>query len=234
MNVMLLVNEKELVEFCKAVLPPLENDEVLISVITARKKYGEISRSEEILDKTILKQSEPGYVVRRLRKFGFVEGCYIDYKTGKVLTGNCMVMYIDILPRSVVKAFRVFTNHIQDWIYQALFSEEFNYEIFRKLDTKLFSALARSVSRALYYIIDIDNKDKGLLDKVTKLLGDSVVWVSETRGGYHVIVHKNKETGRIIYKELSKTPGIEIFGKQGQTPVPGTLQGGFLVKKVEW
>ncbi|RLG16737.1 hypothetical protein DRN69_00185 [Candidatus Pacearchaeota archaeon] len=232
LNLSLLVNEKELLRFCKTVVPELKKDEVLIAMIVARKKYGEISRSEEILDKTILKESKPEYIIRKLRKLGYVEECYIDFNTGQTIPSKCIAMYIDLSPKSTIRAFNLFNKEINEWAYQAITSDKFDIKTFRKIDTKLFSALARSTSRQPYFIIDIDNKDKKTLNNTIELLKEHIVWISETRGGYHIITRKNNESGYIIHNNLNNKENIEIFSKQGQTPVPGSLQGGFLVRGI--
>ncbi len=229
----LLVNEDILREFCKCCIPELEGDEVLVAMIAARKKYCEISRSQEMVGKMILKRSDVDYVIRKMRKFCYISGCYVDYKTGYGLSHRCMVVYLDLIPKSVIDAVGKFNKEVHDWLHNVIRGGLDN-SVFRKIDGKLFSAIARSASRRWCCVVDIDSEDINILDKVAGILGDYIVWISKTRGGYHVIVRYNKEVGRIIYNDLRKYDCIEIFRKQAMTPVPGTLQGGILVKKVEW
>lgn len=229
----LLINEDILREFCISCVPKLENDEVLIAMLAARKKYGGVSRSQEMLDKLIIKRSDADYIVRKMRKFCYVEGCYVDSKTGEELSRRCMAVYIDLIPRHATDAVRIFNNETYKWLFEVL-NGGIDSSIFRKIDSKLFSAIARSSSRRWCCVIDIDSDDKSILDKVIESVGDYIFWISKTRGGYHVLVRYDKEVGRIIYNELNKYDCIEVFRKQAMTPVPGTLQGGFVVKKVDW
>lgn len=229
----LLVDEDILREFCRFCIPKLEEDEVLIAMIAARKKYGEVSRSQEMLDKLILKRSDENYIVRKMRKFCYIDSCYVDKNTGKELSNKCMAVYIDLLPRHVIDAVKIFNNEVYNWIFEVL-NYSIDRSIFRKIDNKLFSAIARSSARRWCCVIDIDSNDKKILNKVTKCVGDYIFWISKTRGGYHVLVEYNKEVGKIIYNELYKYECIELFRKQAMTPVPGTLQGGVLVKRYVW
>ncbi len=228
----LLIDPYELSKFCNVVLPKLEKDEVLIAVLFARKKYGEITRSCGILDKLILKSSDPDYVIKEINKLAYIHRCYVDYKTGEYLTYRSMVIYIDILPRSCIKAFGILSKDYHNWIYQSLRDPNFDPSLFRRLDTKLFSAIARSLSRKPYILIDVDTKDEGVLHRITSKLKNDVVWISETRSGFHVIALRNEHSSITVHTEISGMDNVEIFTKQGQTPVPGTLQGGVLVKGI--
>ena len=229
----LLVDEGTLRDFCVSCLPKLEDDEVLVAMLAARKKYGGVSRSQEMLDKLILRSSDVDYVVRKMRKFCYVGGCYVDSKTGDILSHRSMVVYIDLIPRHVIDAVKIFNKEVYDWLFEVI-RGSVDRKIFRRIDSKMFSAIARSLPRRWCCVIDVDSEDENILNKVIECVGDYVFWVSKTRSGYHVLVSYNKDVGRIIYSELSKCDCIEVFRKQAMTPVPGTLQGGVLVKKVVW
>mgnify|MGYP000507013891 CR=1 FL=1 len=246
----LIVDKKQVYEFCDIVLPELKDDEVLIAVLVSRKKYcPELTRSEEALAKLILKDSDKQYVYRKLKRFGYVEDVFVDYKTGNPVSHKCMAMYIDVQPMSAMKGFKTFNAEIIDLIYQTMVNPSVKRD-FRNLDTKLFSAINRSRSRKPYYIVDIDVKDEKLLNKILEVLSEDAVWVSETRGGYHVIANNDNPYNRIYSKVNKKTNQreiidykthevifsepesrlIEVIYHQAQTPVPGSLQGGFVVK----
>ena len=74
--------------------------------------------------------------------------------------------------------------------------------------------------------MDIDKKDEIILNKVICLLSGHIKFVSETHGGYHVIVNRNKETGKIIHLHIKDMPCVEIM-RDPMTVIPGTIQGGF-------
>ena len=233
----LLVYKTLLEDFFRKVLVPLEKDEVYIALIVARKKYG-ASRSEEMLDKLVLKRSDPEYLVRKFQKFCNVENCYLDRNTGEPIPPESMAVYIDLTPRSAMKAYRDFINSVERWSSQLtnlllngnLDEAERVLKNFRRLDTKLFSSLAKSPATSPYRIVDIDEKSSALLKKVLGALKEHVVWVTETRGGYHVIVRNNRDTGIIFHEVLRGLDKVELqFGKRLMTPLPGTMQGGFMV-----
>lgn len=46
-------------------------------------------------------------------------------------------------------------------------------------------------------------KDDDILDKVASLLDGNIRHIMETHGGYHITVDKNKETGKVIYEDIT-------------------------------
>jgi hypothetical protein len=99
------------------------------------------------------------------------------------------------------------------------------------MDIKLFSAIHKNRSRGVYFVIDIDRKDEGLLDRIIVPLTDRIKWISETHSGFHIIVEKNYEIGMIIYSKMVGIDCVEIL-KDPMTPIPGTIHGGFQVKGI--
>jgi len=232
---MTLIYDKRLIkEWIDEVVPEPEGDEVFIAILCARKKYSPaISRSEEMLDKVILK-GDKSAIYRRLCKFLRVEeGDYIDFNSKKSIPLDAMVVYFDLYPKSTLKAISPWFKTINQWLYDAINNPEFNRATFRKIDTKLFSAIAKSNSRKPVRVVDIDNKDK--IYDVLPLVPEPE-WITETRGGWHLIYQvtdKNrlKELGKIYHELVSKEfkGVIEIQWHQAQTVIPGTMQGGFKV-----
>lgn len=229
----LIYNLRLVRKWYREVVSDLEGDEVYIVILCARKKYSSvISRSEEILDKCYLKRDMESNI-RRLRKFLRVaEGDYVDFNTGNPIPVDAMVVYMDLYPKSTVRAVSKWVKGVFEWIDEALFSEDFDMSIFRKVDTKLFSAIARSSSRKPVRILDVDSKDEDKIEKVLNVF-PTPDWVTETRGGYHLIYKVDssmvKELGR-TWREFKDTLDyVEVQWHQGQTVIPGTLQGGFCV-----
>jgi len=251
----LIKDEDETRKFLNKVLLPLENDEVYIIVLTARKKYcPTISSSLEVVSRDIIRNNDIDRIIRKIRRMSIVEGIYVD-KDNNTIPIEAFSMYILPEPRSTIKAYMTFTQDINKWNYENLMKcnivEDANLGLYRKLDIKLFSAIHKSRSRSDYFIIDIDKKDEKLLEYIIQLLEIELVelekenilqssirrfnglikWISETRGGYHVILNRNETTGKFIHKLMNqKIPDVE-FRKETMTPVVGMLQGGFVVKE---
>ncbi len=247
-NYSLIKNEEETKHFIEKVLQPLNNDEVYIVVLTARKKYcPTISSSLEVVSRDIIRNNDTNKIMRKLKKMSIVEGLYTD-KNEDIIPNEAFALYILPEPRSMLKAYMEFTKNINEWNYENLVKsntvEDSNLELYRKLDLKLFSAIHKSRSRSKYFIIDIDKKDETLLKNIVYFvkkdehkedLGipyiSNIAWISETRGGYHVILNRNEETGKAIHEIMKRKFEFVEFRKETMTPIIGCSQGGFIVKE---
>ncbi len=229
----LIYDLNETIEFAKRVLMKLEDDEVYILLLNARKKWcPELSRSEEIMYRDIIRDNDLQETLRKIIKVGRVgRGIYVDKARQKEVDIGCMALYVLLDPRSTLKGYREFVEDINNWIYDSFKGKSKNLELYRKMDIKLFSAIHKNRSRGLYFVIDIDKKDEDILDKVVTLLAGHIIWISETHSGFHVIVDRNYDTGTIIYTDMVGMDGMEYIEilKDPTTPVPGTLHGGFNV-----
>lgn len=229
----LIYDIDEINDFLNKVMIPLEDDEVFLLLLNTRKKYcpEELSRSEEVLGREIIRESDADKIIRKIRKISCTDGVYVDRNTLRPVPVNCMSLYILLDPRSTLKGYSEFISDINKWIYES-FKGEPNLELYRRMDVKLFSAIHKNRSRSLYSIIDIDIKDEDILDRVTSLLEGSIRHIMETHGGYHITVDKNKETGKIIYEKISgHMEYVEVL-KEAMNPIAGTIQGGFQVKGI--
>jgi hypothetical protein len=217
-------------EFIEKILMKLQDDEVYILLLNARKKWcPELSRSEEIVYRDVIRNNDLDTILRKIKKTGCVsEGIYIDLKTLKEIDISCMALYVLLDPRSTLKAYGKFIDCINHWMYDSFKGKSKNLELYRQMDIKLYSAIHKNRSRGLYFIIDIDKKDEYIFDRITGLLKGNIRWISETHGGYHIIVDRNSETGMIICSDMIDIEYVEIL-KDPTTPIPGTLHGGFKV-----
>ena len=223
-------------EFVEKILRKLENDEVYILLLNARKKWcPDLSRSEEIMYRDVIRDNDPDRILRKIRKTSCVSrGIYVDLKTNKEVDINCMAIYVVLDPRSTLKGYGEFIENINGWIYESFMGGVGgvkNLELYRRMDIKLFSAIHKHRSRGLYFVIDIDKKDEDILYKITEPLVGNIRWISETNGGFHVIVDRSYETGMIIFPRMVEIEYVEIL-KDPTTPVAGTLHGGFPVKGI--
>lgn len=227
----LLYDEQYVAEFAEAVLPELKKDEVLLLYMAARKKYGGVSRSHELLSRKILKDTSPGYFLSKVKQLADVGGIYSDKATGEILPARSLAVYVDIMPKSTMNAFKTFNNDMLVWLYENLHSSSFDQTLFRHMDRKLFSAIHRSNSRKPYWIIDLDKDDYDLcMGIVSGYEKEDIVWISKTHGGYHIIVKRNNNSARMIRTLLEDNMYVVDVGHEA-TPVPGTYQGGAKVKR---
>lgn len=230
-NLIYDINETK--DFVERVLMNLEDDEVYILLLNTRKKYcpGELSRSEEVLGRELIRNNDLDIISRKINKFSYTDGVYVDRNTLKLVPIHCMAFYCLTDPRSCLKGYSEFIEDVNKMIYDSFKGESKNLELYRRIDVKLFSAIHKNRSRRLFSIIDIDKKDDVILDKVTDLLKGHIKWVSETHGGYHVIANRVYDSGVIIYTKIAGMEYVEIL-KEPMTPLPGTLQGGFEVRGI--
>ena len=227
----LLKNRKMLTAFVKTVVPPLQGDEVFIALLAARKKYfPDLPRSQEIVAREIIRRNDVDYLIRKIRKLSVV-GFYEEDR--QEIPPQAFAVYFDLNPKSCLKAFRLFANEVNAQLYDAVVGEP-NFNFFKKLDIHLFSAIHRSNSHHYYWCIDIDDKTKDTLVESVSFVGkENVAWISETCNGFHLIVKRNEVTGKKLFLHgLPATLTSKVtIKKAALTPVPGTLQGGFLVRQ---
>ncbi len=245
----ILKDEEETKKFINTVLQPLKDDEVYIAVLVARKKYCEtISSSLKVVNRDIIRSNDTNKILRKFKKMAIVEGIYTD-KNEDVIPMDAFALYVLPEPRSSLKGYKEFTKDINEWIYSDLVGTTKNLNYYRNVDTKLFSAIHKSRSRAAYFIFDIDLKDEDLLTSFhSTMLNNNIEekhirYISETHGGYHIILERNEATGTFVHKfrsgiiKLSERFNIAFTNtyielrKETMTPIPGCLQGGFLVKQ---
>jgi hypothetical protein len=231
----ILINEKIARAFIEKTVPPLKNDEVLVALLSARRKYDPaLSASQEILAREIIRDNDVEKIIQELRKLSTV-GFYLD--RGKPISQTAFAMYIDLNPKSILKAFALFNREINNLLYEGIITKNADYQTLKHIDLKLFSAIHRGNARTRpFWCLDIDKKDFTLLKELVAILGkQNVPWVSETCNGFHLIVERNETTGELLFKEgLPLTiKSVVTINKEPTTPVPGTLQGGVLVKQVK-
>lgn len=231
-------DEKELKEFYDTLVQPLQEDQVYVIIGVARKKYSDtLSRSEETLMKEIIVDDGFYNFLRTLKKFEVDETCYLDRNTKNKIPSKAMAWYIDLCPKSSVNALSsFFKEHIDDVVQCR--TDPNRLISMRRMKSHFFSHTSKSNAiRVPYKIIDID--DKVALPLVLEDLDKEhipIKWISETRGGYHILIEVGGHLERFyrhvwpISWEVDGQEKIEML-KSSQTPIVGTYQGGKLVKR---
>lgn len=230
---------EEMEKFFKNI-PCLFDDEVYIALLFARRKYYEsLSRPSIPLNKCIIKKDPcvfVEYAINKIFRASIIEfnGIPLYFDKDKPIPIEACSIYIDLNPKSIIKGFVKFNKEMIELIYEAMKQAitqyevlESTYEKIKGINTMLYSAIHRSNNRKeKYLIIDIDAKDEKLLKKIIEDI--SPMWITETRGGYHIIV-SNRSITKNVYEILNREEHVEI--KNAMTPIPGTLQGGFKVRE---
>lgn len=235
----LIYSEEDVREFLDFFLSNLEEDEVALAILVSRKKYeSALPRSNELLDYVILRGSTER-MFRKLKKFAYVEGVYTE--DGYEIPKNALALYVDVIPKSSRRAsLKLISEELR-------LHEEFSHLAysgdasemlrslwnFTKIRSRVFSCLARSPTKRLdhkYLLIDLDKKSMSFLTRCLETINKhtEVLWVTETRGGYHIIT---RFEGKLI-PTLREMENVEFSHKQAMTPLCGTLQGGFPIKRI--
>lgn len=222
----LIIDKEEAKKFFDAMVPELDDSQALIMFLVARKKYGGISRSEEMLMGQYYYGRGFDEFWSKLLRFDVPEEAYIDRGTNKPIPKSSMAIYVDLTPKNIVRGI---LNAYRDVFDMVLSGDR---SAAKRLNRIMFSSIHKTNSvKPAYIIIDVDNK--ALYNKVMEYLADKeipVKWITETHGGYHIFVPKGKWLGGFRRDELPT--GVEVL-RQNQTPVPGTMQGGVLVRGIE-
>jgi hypothetical protein len=149
---------------------------------------------------------------------------------------DAMVIYMFINPRQLLSA----GCDIEKMLNKKLIKNvtERNDAMFSSLLDDINSALCKTEHVKRFSTIDVD--DKKLYDEVYSSMMSMLCeprMVIETRGGYHFIMECDdfKTHGRELYAMMASINRRENkmlveFLRDPQTPIPGTYQGGFLVK----
>jgi len=215
----------------------LATNEAQLLLLDARKKYcSELTSTDRVVDRKVLRYYyNLDTIVQKVKAISYVENRFFIHGTDKPMPKEAFVLYVTLNPLDTIKAWFRLINDMNNQLLQAM-KDENAFRRFSRIDVEWISALHKSVSRKLYWVIDIDEKDFTLLHYV---LNSDIKFrrVIETKNGFHVIVHVNDENGKLLFRDkiIDKLDGREFIElkKNPMVPVPGTLQGGFEVKILE-
>lgn len=156
----LIVNQPVLEKFFLDVVPSLQNDEVLIYFVFARKKYcPEIRNHHQMVHRSTFSNTDLSYILAKLKG---VSTRYYDFDTGKKYKEECLSLYIDLHPKSTVKAYSQFNLRMSRLQLEILQNPDARNN-FRSLRNHLMSEIHKADSRKPFIIMDVDEKDYVLL-----------------------------------------------------------------------
>jgi hypothetical protein len=242
----MIANKEQIYEFYNEVIPEIERDEIIHMFMQSRRKYNStirISEHDPVLGRKMLKYNDNDLFFNKIEQLEALSKVAISHSSGDKLPIDAMVIYIDLSPKSTKKAFAMFSEFYTDVLISNE-PDDIKYKHFRKIDVKLASFIHKSNARKPYYMIDVDTKDTEIFDGILDMIPNSsknIDWITETRGGYHMIIGKDgamkRQLGKIVHTEIlpKYKEVVEVMSSKRSpaTVVCGTYQGGFVTKRVE-
>lgn len=229
----LLVNEGKARDFLQMMLPKLVDDEVFIMAVFSRKKYNK-KASGGLYSRDLVTENDIDWILRKLKRMCYLPEDYQNYKTSEVIPPEAFVCYIDLSPKSVLKAYRMFVDLENRRIYEGIKNGS-QFTLLRRMKNDLMSSIHRSNSYKPYILLDLDTRDFKIANYVFQIVKYNCPWISKTRGGYHFIVNNEPKIAGSIYmdqriRNIAMSGQLEIKSDV-MTPIPGILQGGFEVTR---
>lgn len=227
-----LRDRDELDRFVEAFVPDLGDDEALILMLMARRKYLSDEEQKDLsVGNSVVFRRE--VVTRKDQIAALVEqmcvrrGLYTD-REGRPIPEHAFAVYLTVNPRSQRKAALATLKELADRIYEGQPL---------RVDETAVSQLHKAAARKLFLDFDVDVGEDDDLDsligEVESALGSTPTHVVETRGGAHVVVRTKEIDGAVkktFYKDIQGV-GRGMAGEievqnDGMLPVPGTCHGG--------
>jgi len=162
----------------------LKEDEVMIMIAIARKKYNEKLKSEEVVFREIVTEET------WQRKFNKLK-TLIHYYPSKAKPEDYTI-YMSYNPRSLKKALFLLQERLINWQFELYRGNTKNYfSHIRKLPSEFISCLQKpeARSRRWHFLIDVDDLKK--LNEVRKQIDDLNLKVKHeepTKNGFHILV----------------------------------------------
>ena len=242
-----LIKDWDMVNRFINLLSELKDDEVYFLSLSARVKYLTMKEREEyqlgrteMFSRRVVRSKEQFEVILKNLSVLFDER---TTKNGLPIPEKARVVYVNINPSSMSKAYFVFNKQmnreIKDIVRALQRGKEANYTGIRMMDRKIMNAIQKCSSRNYFIDIDADGISEDTRDFIIKGLynNDIDYHIIQTQGGYHFLIRcesikgKDKELYEIRVKaDAQCKQGEVIFNKNKMIPFPGTLQAGKLVR----
>jgi len=219
MNYSIIKDEDALNEFVEW-LPELTENEKFYMCLFARRKYVEDFKVNIKSDKQQLKRvlTTKDMFTQKLRQMECAHGSY--QAKGVAVPEQALAAYVNVNQRCMQKALSLQAKKCVDMLIGK--AQGFN------IAQEAMSAVQKSASDARPYIVfDFDWKDDTKIHDLIEAV-DGYCDVIETRGGYHMFVHRSKTSEIALPKWY---PFLSQFSDQQgdlMTPVVGCGQGGFV------
>lgn len=252
----ILGSEAELSKYFNFIMPDLLPNELYFISLSARNKYLTKEEREELclgrtemFERRIIKEASYDRVKRTIRKFEVNEGAYTT-KNGSNIPEKCLVVYINLNPSCVLKAYKEFNRVYSEYMYEltnnVVKGNDVSNILYRikRIENVLKTSIQKS--RGTKHWIDIDcdipKNEEFILNFKKEWLDDHNIrnYVIETKSGYHILINRfdlkfdpNSLCRALIDKHSWFDDKMEVVvNKNEMIPLPGTYQAGHLVKFV--
>jgi len=207
----LLRSEEELEWFYENVMPPLNNHEVYFLSLSARKKLLtdfekqtiQLGRTE-MFERRIVRTKEWNRLYRTVRKFEANWGAYTS-KRGSNIPNHAIVVYVNINPSDVLKAYKEFNQTMNEYMYELVqcaaekrSTDNILYRI-KKQDTLLMNCYQKNRGTKHWMDFDFDIPRSPKILSILYLFVEEIkehkgkAYIVETQGGYHILVSMDTE-----------------------------------------
>lgn len=239
-------NEDDVRRFYKMHLEPFAsatNLAHLILPIARRKYHAPLSVSQLSIPATIFHARKGAdEFIRTLRRYNVDDGVFVD-SSGANVPREAIVLYMTVNPMDEMRAYNKLQQLLNERLYdmaRGASAPPFNVY-------KTYKSTLHQCPLAKFVKYDVDTKEESKIGALRALAREKNIkfhLVVETRGGYHVVI--SNEFGYEKSKEGNKArEAFSNFIAENKTwvtkeesgaqiVVPGTLQGGYLTRIVEW
>jgi hypothetical protein len=208
-----------------------ETDGTFMIMQSARKKYNpQVFLRKAFFNRSAYRHGGPVCLLHTLQRYNVPKGCYRD-DNSTPLDHDSMVLYMSLNPRNTRKSALEVSKILLEDFYKG--AQDFSH-----VESRWKSQLQKRAQHKIFLTIDLDLKE--LLEPIYKeLLEKGFPYpyaVVETRGGYHLIYRHSaldSQQKEFVFRDLNKRNKIDVFGDP-VCPIPGTIQGGFPVRFVDW
>jgi hypothetical protein len=242
-------DESQIREFYRQHIGKYQNQNYYSFIIVpiARRKYWSLlSTSQENMGTKIFSsQKDEDRFVNELQLYEVKCGLYKD-KKDQIIPTEALAFYITANPMNEMKAFFAMQREVSEKLEIMLTFDKGQ----NKKEPNMISLYKKCLHKSdenFFNKLDVDTKDPEKIETLKIFLRDAMIrpeLVIETRGGYHILLNKSSIKGvknEKLYRFIEKANnnlGIEdkwiAIEKNPLLIIPGTYQGGFLARIVNF
>lgn len=243
-----LVVDREQYNRFVELMPELTGSEVYFLSLSARSKYltdderekYKLTGAEMFSRQTAFDKPGLEYALVKME----AELGYKRTKSGQEFPAHALVVYVNVNPSSLPKAYGKFMSQMAkiqlEAFETAITGKEPDFKGFHNMPRKILSAIQAAKSRRIWVDIDIDlgsaKGDQQVLFEIKGIFDEEII--IQTRSGFHALVAKERAGNysrvvKMINHRLSEFGGECQYNSNAMVPMPGTVQGGSLVKFID-